>query len=245
VSTNTQNQTPTTPAEREMIEKFLHPRMTTEHIWSGGGLCMSNRIRSMLPGKRFVGRALTARTLAGFTRAGQEALAQAQPGDVLVIAAGGPSELSPWGGMVHWNATRDKLAGVVVDGPTRDMVEIKALENAIPLFACGQAPAIAGFGAPTTGAIRETVMCGGIPVSTGDLVFGDDDGVAVVPWAKVEQVLDLALKGIIFDDKEQAWVESGRSVFDLLTMLSGVDGSNYKERKFRWVSQTGIEPLKD
>jgi len=240
-----QNQTSTSAPERELIEKFLHPRMTTEHIWSGGGMCMATRIRSMLPGKRFVGRALTARTLAGFTRAGQEALAEAQPGDVLVIAAGGPSELSSWGGMVHWNATRKTLAGVVVDGPTRDMVEIRAQENAIALFACGQAPAIAGFGTSTTGAIRETIMCGGIPVSTGDLVYGDDDGVAVVPWAKVEQVLDLALKGIVFDDKEQAWVESGRSVFDLLAMLSGVDGSQYKERKFRWVSSPGIEPLKD
>ena len=245
MSNNDKSSAVTTSAERAMIEKFLHPRMTTEHIWSGGGLCMATRIHSMLPGKRFVGRALTARTLAGFTRAGQEALAQAQPGEVLVIAAGGPGELSPWGGMVHWNATRNGLAGVVVDGPTRDLLEIKALENAIPLFACGQAPAIAGFGAPTTGAIRETVMCGGVPVSTGDLIYGDDDGVAVVPWVKVEQVLDLALKGIVFDDKEQAWVESGGTVFDLLTMLSGVDGSNYKERKFRWVAGPGIEPLKD
>jgi len=232
-------------SERKLIEQFLLPRISTEHIFSGGGMCLSSRIQSMLPGMRFAGRALTVRTLPGFTRRTLEALSQAKEGDVLIVAAGGHSELSPWGGMAHWNATRKKLAGVVIDGMTRDYLEIRDLEGAIPLFACGRAPAIAGFGTPTVGAIGETIICGGVPVNNGDLVFGDDDGVVVVPWDKVETVLDLAKKSIVFDDKEQEWVESGRSIYDLLVMLSGADGSNYKERKFRWVSGPTIEPLKD
>src|SRR6185437_12855023 len=89
------------------FERFLHPRMTSEHVNSGGGLCMSPRIRSLLPGLRFAGWALTARTLAGFTGRAIEALSLAKPDDVLVIDAGGPSELSVWGSMVHWNATRN------------------------------------------------------------------------------------------------------------------------------------------
>src|SRR5689334_22367503 len=80
-------------AARTLVEKFLHPRMTCEHVNSGGGACMSPRIRSLLPGRRFVGRALTARTLPGFTRRAIEALALTKPNDVLVIDAGGVSEL--------------------------------------------------------------------------------------------------------------------------------------------------------
>lgn len=232
-------------AHRELISKFLHPRMTAEHVYSGGGICMSTSIRSLIPGQRFAGRALTVRTLAGFTRRPLEALAMAGAGDVLVIAAGGPSELSPWGGMVHWNATRKGLAGVVVDGMTRDLLEIRAQKDPVPIFACGQAPAIAGFGTPTTGSIGETVTCGGATVSTGDLIYGDDDGVAVVQWEKVETVLELAMKNIAFDDKEQQWVESGRSVFELLTMLWDPDGTKYKERKFRWATGPSIDPLRD
>ena len=54
---------------------------------------------------------------------------------------------------------------------------------------------------------------------TGDLIYGDDGGVVVVPWEQVEGVLELALKRIIFDDKEMQWVESGRSVYELISML--------------------------
>jgi regulator of RNase E activity RraA len=228
-----------------LIERFLHPRMTSEHVNSGGGACMSPRIQSMLPGLRFAGRALTVRTLAGFTRRPIEALSVATPGQVLVIDAGGPSEVSVWGSMVHWNAGRNELRAIVIDGMVRDLLEIRAETNPIPLFACGRAPAIAGFGGPSNGAICEPVTCGGVPVATGDLIFGDDDGVTVVPWGKVGEVLDLAIRNIVFDDKERAWIETGRSVYDLLTMLSGKDGTKYKERKFRWADQLSIDPLLD
>src|SRR6185312_15314766 len=214
---------------RAHFERFLHPRMTSEHVSSGGGLCMSPRIRSLLPGLRFAGWALTARTLAGFTGRAIEALSLAKPDDVLVIDAGGPSELSVWGSMVHWNATRNSLRAVVIDGMARDLLEIETQAGAIPLFACGRAPAIAGFGPASYGAIGEPVMCGGVSVNNGDLIFGDDDGLTVVPWAKATEVFDLAMRNITFDDKEQAWIESGRSVFDLLIMLSGKDGTHYKE----------------
>jgi 4-hydroxy-4-methyl-2-oxoglutarate aldolase len=232
-------------AARSLIEQFLHPRMTSEHVNSGGGSCMSPRIRSLLPGRRFAGRALTVRTLPGFTRRTIEALSLAKADDVLVVDAGGPSELSVWGSMVHWNAARNNLRAIVIDGMVRDLLEIETQADAIPLFACGRAPAIAGFGAPSVGAIGEPVICGGVSVNTGDLIFGDDDGLTVVPWAKVDEVLDLAMRNIVFDDKERAWIESGRSVYDLLTMLSGKDGTQYKERKFRWADQASIDPLLD
>ena len=64
-------------AGRALVAKFLHPRMTSEHVNSGGGACMSPRIRSLLPGLRFAGRALTVRTLPGFTRRTIEALSLA------------------------------------------------------------------------------------------------------------------------------------------------------------------------
>ena len=230
---------------RALVEKFLHPRMTSEHVNSGGGGCMSPRIQSLLPGRRFAGRALTVRTLPGFTRRTIEALSLARAGDVLVVDAGGRSELSVWGSMVHWNASRNKLKAVVIDGMVRDLLEIQTQADPLPLFACGRAPAIAGFGTPAVGAIGETVICGGVSVSSGDLIFGDDDGLTVVPWAKAGEVLDLAMRNIDFDDKERAWIESGRSVYDLLVMLSGKDGTRYKERKFRWAAQSSIDPLPD
>src|SRR6185312_4592282 len=110
---------------RSTIENFLHPRMTSEHVNSGGGVCMSPRIRSLLPGLRFAGRALTVRTLPGFTRRTIEALSMAKTDDVLVVDAGGLSELSVWGSMVHWNAARNGRRAVVINGMVRDLLEIE------------------------------------------------------------------------------------------------------------------------
>jgi regulator of RNase E activity RraA len=183
--------------------------------------------------------------LPGFTGRAIEALSLAQADDVLVIDAGGPSELSVWGSMVHWNASRNGLGAIVIDGMVRDLLEIEGQDDPIPLFACGRAPAIAGFGLASLGAIGGPVVCGGVTVNTGDLIFGDDDGLTVVAREKVTEVLELAMQNIEFDDKEREWIESGRSVYELLTMLSGKDGTKYKERKFRWAAQTTIDPLPD
>ncbi len=45
-------------------------------------------------------------------------------------------------------------------------------------------------------------------LGTGDLIYGDYDGVVVVPWEQVEGVLGLALKSIVFDGKETNLVSS-------------------------------------
>jgi 4-hydroxy-4-methyl-2-oxoglutarate aldolase len=230
-------------AHSTLLARYLHPRIIAEHVFSGGGSCMHHSIKSLVPGLRCVGRALTVRTASGFNRRVLEALAEAEKGDVLVIAGGGEAEVAVWGGMVHWNATRKGLGGIVADGMTRDLIEIRSTENTIPMFGIGQVPAIAGFGTPTSGSIGDPIICGGVQVHTGDLIYGDDDGVVVVPWAQAEAVLDLAMKSIAFDDKEQAWVESGREVADLLKMLWDPDGTQYRERKFRWAMQNSLDPL--
>jgi 4-hydroxy-4-methyl-2-oxoglutarate aldolase len=224
-----------------LVAGFLHPRMLVEHVFSAGGRCLTTAIRTMLPGGRFAGRALTVRTEPGYTRRPIEALDRAQRGDVLVMAAGGDSELSCWGSVVHGHAARKGVAGVVIDAPVRDLVEIRRLDPMLPLFARGPAPAIAGFGPPTSGAIGEAIDCGGVTVCPGDLVYGDDGGVAVVPWADVPRVLALAHKSIAFDDKEIRWVESGRSVHALIERLWLPDGRAYKDNKFRWTDAEGLD----
>lgn len=238
-------QTQSTFDAAELVEKFRDPRMTTEHIYSAGGTCLTRHIRSMIPGLRFAGRALCVRTLPGFLRSPIQALSLAKPGDVLVIQAGGDAEVSPWGGCVHWNAKQKGLAGVVVDGPIRDLIEMKAEASPLPIFARGQAPAISGFGTPTTGAVGEPIICGGVPIKNGDLVFGDDDGVVVVPWEKAQDALQVAYASMKFDEKEIEWAASGREIYDLMTKLWDPDGTQYKERKFKWTASPRMDGWDD
>jgi regulator of RNase E activity RraA len=116
-----------------------------------------------------------------------------KPGDVAVFACGGSSRIAPWGSLLS-TATRARgAAGCVTDGFVRDILEIRALQ--LPVFHGGIAP-LDSKGRGQIQAIDVPVVCGGVKVSPGDLVFGDADGVVVVPQAVEAEVLRVALAKI-------------------------------------------------
>jgi 4-hydroxy-4-methyl-2-oxoglutarate aldolase len=143
-------------------------------------------IRAMVPDVRMAGPALTVLAaddhLPVFS-----ALAEAEPGEVLVIATGG-GRLAVLGELFATEARRRGLAGVVIDGFCRDVAGLRRV--GLPVFARGTIPA---SGSTVSRApLRAPVRCGGIDVTPGDIVFGDDDGVVIAPAAQVEATLDLA-----------------------------------------------------
>ena len=143
-------------------------------------------IRAMVRGVRFAGPALTVTAeddhLPTFS-----ALAEAEPGEVLVIATNG-GRLAVLGELFATEARRRGLAGVVIDGYCRDVHGLRAL--GLPVFARGTIPA---SGSTVSRApLRVPVRCGGIDVAPGDIVFGDDDGLVIAPAAQVEAALELA-----------------------------------------------------
>src|SRR5215208_4428681 len=78
-----------------------------------------------------------------------------------------------------------KLGGFVVDGGMRGLADLRTIGVAV--FARGTVPGSAG-GHYRLAGINEMVQCGGATVSPGDLIVGDEDGVAVVPEAVVAEV---------------------------------------------------------
>jgi 4-hydroxy-4-methyl-2-oxoglutarate aldolase len=116
-----------------------------------------------------------------------------KPGDVAVFACGGSSRIAPWGGLLS-TATRARgAAGCVTDGFVRDVLQIREL--GLPVFHGGIAP-LDSKGRGQVHAIDVPVICGGARVAPGDLVFGDADGVVVVPQAVEGEVLKMAFDKI-------------------------------------------------
>jgi 4-hydroxy-4-methyl-2-oxoglutarate aldolase len=116
-----------------------------------------------------------------------------RPGDVAVFACGGSNRIAPWGSLLS-TATRARgAAGCVTDGFVRDILEIKSMQ--LPVFHGGIAP-LDSKGRGQIQAIDVPVICGGVKVSPGDLVFGDADGVVVVPLAMEPDVLRVAFEKI-------------------------------------------------
>ena len=115
------------------------------------------------------------------------ALAEAEPGDVLVIAANGRTR-AVFGELFATEARRRGLAGIVADGFCRDLRGLRRI--GLPVFARGTSPRSGTT--VSRAAPGATVACGGVAVSPGDIVFGDDDGLLIAPAERIAAALEAA-----------------------------------------------------
>ena len=140
---------------------------------------MDTRIRPVWRGARLAGPALTVRVPPCENRSIRTAAEQAETGSVIVVDGVGASGRALWGGNMSKLALERGVAGVVVDGAVRDVDEIEAFGFAV--FAAAIVPMPPRR--EQTGEMGVPVTCGGLTVNPGDFVYGDADGVVVVPAA--------------------------------------------------------------
>lgn len=137
------------------------------------------------PGAKIVGSALTVLTTAGDNKAVIEALDHIQPGDVLVINAGGYDGRAILGDNLAQRFDLFGATGAIVDGVVRDRDIIESLN--FPVFSRGLSPAGPYKNGP--GRIGVPVAIGGVVVSSGDIIVADADGVIVIDPARAEEAL--------------------------------------------------------
>jgi len=135
---------------------------------------------------RVVGPAVTVTVPPGDFLMIAEALTTVRPGDVLVIDARGDTLRAVWGEYFSAWAQGLGLAGVVIDGATRDVGDIGAL--GFPVFTRGttsRKPTMTG-----PGEVNVPVSCGGVCVIPGDIVVADGEGVIVLPLRNLDGILE-------------------------------------------------------
>ncbi len=173
---------------------------------------MSAAMKPLAPGMRLCAQARTVACMVGDNGPIHAAVRLIEPerGEALVIAAGGYQDAAIWGGLLTQAAMARGIAGVVVDGAVRDAAEIREL--GFPCFASAIVPAgpHKGFG----GTIDGTVSCAGCVLRPGDLVLGDDDGVAVVPLERQAEVLAAARRKIAQEEDALRRLTAGESLAD-------------------------------
>lgn len=125
---------------------------------------------------RFAGLALTVESMPGDNGPLHYALAQLEPGQVIVADARGHIDTAVWGEIMHTCAQARGAAAIIIDGAMRDSSVIASMK--LPAFVRGVCPRgpHKGWG----GTINRTIQCAGVAVSPGDLVIGDEDGVIVI-----------------------------------------------------------------
>ena len=195
---------------------------------------MSPRMQGLVPGVRMAGSALTVRPARGDNLMLHRALRLAQPGDALVVAAGGGPG-AQWGDLAALDARRLGLAGVVVHGFIRDADALRAMRY--PVWATGIAPSHPEKRA--AGDINRPVMCDGVRVQPGDLVVADGDGVIVVPAALAAATVASVAARRRAERSAVRRIAAGKRIWDLHDLDSAYRRSGAAERDSTWNASMG------
>ncbi len=179
----------------------------------GGFGVMDTYIRSIVPGAKVAGTAFTVKCYPGSIITVHKALTEAKPGDILVVDGEGDGRAGALMGEIMALECKERgIAGIVCDGALRDATGLRDLQ--FPSFARQISPRV-GVNR-RLGVTGIDVSVGGVIVQPGDFILADDDGVAVIPKAQIEAVLEKA-EGIV--TKEAGLIASigrGERLVDLL-----------------------------
>ena len=163
-------------------------------------------LRPFHRGGKLAGPAFTVKTAVGDNLLVHKAINIAEPGDVIVIDAGGDLQQAIIGEIMTTYARGRGVAGFVVHGAIRDAGTLG--KNAYPVYACGATPRGPYKDGP--GEINVPVVVGGMVVNPGDIVVGDEDGITVVPRSDAEAVLAAALKKQASEEKTMKEIAEGK-----------------------------------
>lgn len=172
-------------------------------------------------GLALCGLAVTVRTRPADNLMVHQALALAERGDILVVDTCGDTGSAVFGELMATTAAAKGLGGIVVDGAIRDVEAMIRL--GLPAFSRTVSPG--GCDKDGWGEVNLPISCGGAVVMPGDLVVGDRDGVAVVPRAEAEAVLELVTQLMANERQRIAEIQGGllyRSEIDAALRQKGV-----------------------
>ncbi len=166
---------------------------------------MAGAVKPVAQGMRVLGQARTVTCMVGDNSAVHALIGMIEPGEVIVVDAGGFEDTAIWGGIMTRGAVRQKIGGLVVHGAVRDVAEI--IELGLPCFSSAVVPAgpHKGFG----GVIDAPISCAGCPVRPGDIVIGDDDGVCVVPLERADEILKASIEKVAQEEATNADTDKG------------------------------------
>lgn len=138
-----------------------------------------------------------------------QALDSVSTDDVWMIAS--DSDAALWGELTSTAVRARGARGTICDGYIRDTRLIRPL--AYPVFSRGTSPRDANGRVEIT-PHEGPIDIAGVPVSNGDLVVGDDDGVVIIPAHLIEHVVDLALEKASNESLFRTAVEQGMKPSD-------------------------------
>lgn len=170
------------------VEALCALGVATVHEAQGRSGLMRPAMRPLFDGALAAGRAVTVLAPPGDNWMIHVALELCEPGDMLVVGCISQSTDGMVGDLIATLMQAKGLAGLVIDAGCRDVRLIR--EMGLPIWST--AISAQGTVKASPGSVNVPVTCAGVHVCPGDIVLGDDDGVVVIPHARLDVVMEAA-----------------------------------------------------
>ena len=165
----------------------------------------------VVPGSRAAGPARTVRCGQNDNLMVHAAVAEAEPGEVLVLTMPEPAPIALIGELIATQAKTSGVAAILVDGAVRDLDELREL--GLPVWA--RFVRVSGAEKQVRGEIGGTVRVGGATIRQGDVVVLDADGAVVVERERIEEVLAAAQERCEREQEKRPKLQAGAFSYDL------------------------------
>ena len=174
-----------------------------------GRIASSDSLLKPMNSTPLIGTAFTVRCPEGDNLMFHKALHMAQPGDVLIIAAGGSMNRALCGEIMSYTAMKAGIKGFIIDGCIRDKDEISQFTD----FAVYAKGVIAnGPYKNGPGEINVPVNVCGLVINPGDIIIGDGDGIVVVKPEEAAELIEKACKVHKTEEKIISDIRSGKKL---------------------------------
>ncbi|MGH8617503.1 MAG: 4-carboxy-4-hydroxy-2-oxoadipate aldolase/oxaloacetate decarboxylase [Burkholderiales bacterium] len=206
---------------KALVEGFKGIWSSTLSDTMGRHGVMMPEVRPIFEGISVLGTAFTVLNYPNDNITTHKALTMLQPGDVLVIDEGRENNTGSFGHNMSLQARNRGAVGLITNGCVRDIQLLR--KEKFPAFCRGVCPRSAQKSTP--GSINVTIQVGGLVISPGDIVVGDDDGVAIVPLAVAEAVLKTARERMDMEYQQAQDIRDGKKPLEILYGSDWVDAA--------------------
>ncbi len=175
----------------------------------------------ILPGSRVAGPARTVRCGQDDNLMVHAAMAEVQPGEVLVLTMPEPRPVALVGDLLATQAKAHGVAGLLIDASVRDIETLAELD--LPIWT--RWVRVKGATKDIPGTIGEPVEVGGALIRQGDIVVLDADGAAVIETERVDDVLEASLEREKRERVKRLKLTAGELSYDVDGLRERVEGS--------------------